>query len=180
MNTAGSIISNLFDEQFLKKAQGYSKLFESWKELAEKNGIAAAADHSRIKDLDRGILLVEMDHPGWKQIIQTKQSQLLNDFRTRFPQLDISGISLMLGKNEPQPEETETEETPSPSPSPSAPLRLCENSSPSSSSAPSEPPCLRVNSSSTPTGIAAIEDEEFKEKLIKLGQTIAQREKRRT
>jgi hypothetical protein len=42
-----------------------------------------------------------MDHPGWKQILQTKQSKLLYDFRVRFPELEISGISLMLGRGEP-------------------------------------------------------------------------------
>jgi len=106
MKTAGSILSALFNEQFMKKAEGASKLFDSWTDITEKNGIASAAAHSRIKDLDRGILLVEMDHPGWKQILQTKQSKLLNDFRRRFPDLNISGISLMLGKGESQKVET--------------------------------------------------------------------------
>jgi hypothetical protein len=100
MKTAGEILSALFDEGFVKKAQGYSKLFDSWTDITEKNGIASATAHSRIKDLDRGILLVEMDHPGWNQILQTKQSKLLNDYRMRFPELDICGISLMLSRSE--------------------------------------------------------------------------------
>jgi predicted nucleic acid-binding Zn ribbon protein len=98
MKTAGEILSVLFDERFVKKAQGYSKLFDSWKDITEKNGIAAAADHSRIKDLDNGMIQIEMDHPGWKQILQTKQGKLLNDFRYRFPELEITGISLILSK----------------------------------------------------------------------------------
>ena len=102
MKTAGDILSLLFDKKFVEKAHGYSKLFDSWADITAKNGIASAAAHSRIKDLDRGIVLVEMDHPGWKQILQTKQSKLLNDFRYRFPELDISGISLMLGRSEVQ------------------------------------------------------------------------------
>ncbi len=96
MKTAGDIISALFDERFVKKAQGFSKFFDSWTDITEKNGIAAAADHSKIKELDKGIVLIEIDHPGWKQILQTKQSKLLNDFRYRFPELEISGISLIL------------------------------------------------------------------------------------
>ena len=106
MRTAGDILSSLFDERFMEKARGYSKFFDSWKDITEKNGIAAASDHSRIKDLDKGIVLIEMDHPGWKQILQTKQSKLLNDFRIRFPQLDISGISLMLENSEQQTKDT--------------------------------------------------------------------------
>ncbi|MDR1868402.1 MAG: DUF721 domain-containing protein, partial [Treponema sp.] len=65
MKTAGDILSELFDERFMKKAQGFSKLFDSWADITAKNGIPAASDHSRIRELDRGILIVETDHPGW-------------------------------------------------------------------------------------------------------------------
>jgi len=155
METAGNILSALFDEQFMKKAQSYSKFFDSWKDITEKNGITAAADHSRIKDLDRGILLIEIDHPGWKQILQTKQTKFLNDFRIRFPELDISGISLMLGSGKPQSaQETQTTQEPSP---PAAAAAV----EPETESDPSE------------KGYDAIKDEEFREKLKKLGQKIA-------
>ncbi|MDR2729382.1 MAG: DUF721 domain-containing protein [Treponema sp.] len=104
MKTAGEILSAIFDERLMKKAQVYSELFESWTDITVKNGITAAADHSRIKELDHGILLVEIDHPGWKQIIQTKQGKILNDFRSHFPDMDISGISLILGCGKPDNE----------------------------------------------------------------------------
>ena len=96
MTTAGNILSALFDEQFVKKAEGYSKLHNSWEEITSRNGLPSAAAHSRIKELNKGILYIEIDHPGWKQIIQTKQSQILNDYCRSFPNLDISGISLIL------------------------------------------------------------------------------------
>ena len=154
MKTAGSILSALFDEQFMKKAEGASKLFDSWTDITEKNGIASAAAHSRIKDLDRGILLVEMDHPGWKQILQTKQSKLLNDFRRRFPDLNISGISLMLGKGESQKDET--------------------------SAATAEEELLETEHAvieQTALGYDTIKDEDLKETLKKLEQSITARKK---
>jgi len=157
MKTAGNILSVLFDERFMKKAQGYSKLFDSWTDITAKNGIAAAADHSRIKDLDNGILLIEMSHPGWKQILQTKQSKLLNDFRIRFPELDISGISLMLGKSEPEEEKSEMQEE-------------------TRESTQSDPPSVPSVSLSEKNGLESIEDDDFKETLKKLGQTITERE----
>ena len=101
MKRAGEVLSAILDERMMIKARGYSSLFAFWAEAVQKNGIPAAADHSRIKELDRGILLIEADHPGWKQILQTKQNKLLNDFRRRFPDMDISGISLMLSRGEP-------------------------------------------------------------------------------
>ncbi|MDR1839919.1 MAG: DUF721 domain-containing protein [Treponema sp.] len=163
MKTAGDILSALFDEGFVKKAQGYSKLFDSWQDITAKNGIAAAADHSRIKDLDRGILLVEMDHPGWKQILQTKQTKLLNDFRIRFPEMDISGISLILGSGEFRSEEKTEIETVE---SQTEQNRVIE-----------EPPVPADGPAAQ--GYDAIEDETFKEALEKLGQTVAEREKKR-
>jgi len=163
MKTAGDILSALFDEGFVKKAQGYSKLFDSWQDITAKNGIASAADHSRIKDLDRGILLVEMDHPGWKQILQTKQTKLLNDFRIRFPEMDISGISLMLSRGESRPEE-ETE------------LETVERQT-EQNRVIEEPPVQTDGPAAQ--GYDAIEDETFKEALEKLGQTVAEREKKR-
>jgi hypothetical protein len=162
MKTAGDILSALFDEGFVKKAQGYSKFFDSWADITAKNGIAAAATHSRIKDLDRGIVLVEMDHPGWKQILQTKQSKLLNDLRIRFPELEISGISLMLGYA-------------SAIDKPSA-----ETDEPTTQSATvEEPPQEQLPEQPAAKGYDAIKDEAFREKLIKLGQSIVDREKRR-
>ena len=96
MKTAGDVLSRLFNCEFVEKVHGYTKLFDSWTDITEKNGIAAAADHSRVKDLNKGLLTIEIDHPGWKQILQTKQSKLLYDFCYRFPQYNITGLSLML------------------------------------------------------------------------------------
>jgi hypothetical protein len=157
MKTAGSILSALFDEQFMKKAGGVSKLFDSWTDITEKNGIASAAAHSWIKDLDRGILLVEMDHPGWKQILQTKQSKLLNDFRIRFPDQNISGISLMLCKGESQKVETF--------------VAAAEEELPETE---------QIVIESTAPDYDTIKDEDFKKTLKKLEQSIAAGEKGKT
>jgi hypothetical protein len=95
---AGDVLSALFDEGFLEKAKSYSAFFSCWKDLMEKNGIPAAADHSRVKTIERGIVWVEVDHPGWKQVLQTKESKLLSDYRYRFPDMGITGLSISLCK----------------------------------------------------------------------------------
>jgi hypothetical protein len=160
MNTAGNILSTLFDERFLEKARGYSKLYDSWAEITAKNGIAAAAAYSRIKDVDRGILLIETDHPGWKQILQTKQSQLLDDFRQRFPKLEIFGISLILSQGKPRVTDNISDEK-------------IESILETKHSVP-EQPVIREPAAK---GYDAVKDADFKEKLIKLGQAIAAGEK---
>jgi hypothetical protein len=163
MKKAGDILSTLFDERFVKKAQRYSKLFDSWKDITEKNGIAAAAVHSQIKELDRGVLLIETEHPGWKQILQTKQSKLLNDFRIRFPELDISGISLMLGRSEPQTgEKTEN-------------IQEKEAAKQAAGEKPSLPEKTDDREPAV-KGYNAIKDEDFLRTLKKLEQRITDRE----
>lgn len=160
MKKAGDILSALFDERFVKEARGYSKLFDSWTDITAKNGIAAAADYSKIKELDKGMLFIEVVHPGWKQILQTKQSKLLNDFRRRFPQLDISGISLLLGK----PGKAQADE---PEPDFSKDFTRRHGAA-------------EDTEKESERGLNAIKDEEFKEKLIRLGKNVTEREKNRT
>jgi hypothetical protein len=98
MKRVGELLSNFFDQNLIKKAEGYSKLFSVWGKITAKCGIAAAADHSRIRELERCVLLIEADHPGWIQLLQTKQHRLLSDAQRRFPDLRITGISFMLSR----------------------------------------------------------------------------------
>jgi len=98
MKRIGDVIPAIFDEKFIEKTKGYSAFFSCWEDLMIKNGIASAAGHSWIKSVEKGLVWIEVDHPGWKQILQTKESKLLHDFRYRFPDMDISGISIVLCK----------------------------------------------------------------------------------
>ena len=104
MKQIGEIIKVIFDEKMMEKADGYSAVFSCWKDLTDKNGIPSAAAHSWIKSLDNGIVWIEVDHPGWKQILQTKERKLLHDFRYRFPEMGISAISIMLYRPGNKPE----------------------------------------------------------------------------
>jgi hypothetical protein len=96
MKKAGELLSFFFDEKTLDKAQGYSELFAFWASAVKVHRIPAAADHSRIVEFERHVLLIEADHPGWIQLLQTKQRELLRTFRGRFP--DITGISFRLSR----------------------------------------------------------------------------------
>ena len=95
MKRAGELLSAFLDEGILKKAKGYHDLFSTWKSIAGDH-IGA---HSRIVELERSVLLIEADHPGWIQILQMKQRLLLNAVRRRFPELSIAGISFRLSRD---------------------------------------------------------------------------------
>jgi len=112
MKRAGDIVLDLFKErfgpEFLETARSNASLFTSWQKIVtevwpRKDGdgiedMPAAATHSQIKELDKGVLLVEADHPGWIQILQTKQSELLSAVQRRYPELEVRTISFRLSR----------------------------------------------------------------------------------
>jgi predicted nucleic acid-binding Zn ribbon protein len=99
MKRAGELLAALLDQQTLGAAREYSALFSSWRSIA---GDTFAA-HSWIRELEHSILLVEADHPGWIQMLQIKEKDLLDALRRRFPDQRIAGISFRLGKEPPAP-----------------------------------------------------------------------------
>jgi hypothetical protein len=159
MKRVGDVLSVIFDKDLMEKARGYSAMFSCWKDLTEKNNIPAAADHSRIQKLDKGLVWIEVDHPGWKQILQTKESKLLSDFRHRFPEMDISGIAIVLCRPGTRPVSSESE--------PAA-----ESPAPEKYPLPPEPePMPPANEYNT------IREGALKDALMRLEQSVAAREK---
>jgi hypothetical protein len=95
---AGDYLAAIIDANLYSKAKVYSGFFSSWSQITQSCGIAAAAGHSRVRELEQGILVVEADHPGWVQILQTKAPLIISSSRRRFPELDIRGVSFVLSK----------------------------------------------------------------------------------
>ena len=95
-----SLLKNQFGQDFSVKARQTAGLFSSWGEICAEAWSAdyAAASHSRIRDYEKGALLVEADHPGWVQLLLTKQQQLLAIARRHFPELDLRSISFCLSR----------------------------------------------------------------------------------
>jgi predicted nucleic acid-binding Zn ribbon protein len=91
---AGELLASFFDQQTFGAARDYSDLFLSWRSIA---GDTLAA-HSRIRELEHSVLLVEADHPGWVQILQTREKNLLDTLRRCFPDRHITGISFRLSR----------------------------------------------------------------------------------
>lgn len=156
------MLSALFDERLMKKAQGYSALFSYWEEITLKQGLAAAASHSRVVELERFVLLVEADHPGWIQLLQTKQRELLGAVQRRFPELTITGISFRLSR------EPLGEGLPAEPEKPEAPDRGHVSQAEPPGTAPEEEPGDIY---------ARIDDEDFKATLKRLEQEIGKKSK---
>lgn len=126
MEKIGNILDVILNPAMLQEAAEYSKLYKAWNNIIDeafisrwqfnneesedfifddtetKNRINALKlhDHSKVRELERQRLVVETDHPGWIQILQYKQRQLLVAAQRRFPNLEINRISFVLMKKE--------------------------------------------------------------------------------
>ena len=102
INKAGDFLSGLFrqyfDEETLAQARKTAGLFGSWEEVIKAAKINAASDHSRIKEFEKGVLVIEAEHPGWIQLLQTKQKTILHILQKKYPDMKIQGISFYLSK----------------------------------------------------------------------------------
>lgn len=99
MRRAGDILKAFLDSRTAEQADLYHTFFTGWHEVVGER-IAA---HSSVKDIQAGIVVVEVDHPGWIQMIQLKQSQFVRALQKRYPNLQIHGLKMQLPWNERSP-----------------------------------------------------------------------------
>ena len=103
---AGDILTELFRERFgkdfVEAAQSGPGLFSSWDKIAKevwpREEEALAAAHTKICELEGGVILIEADHPGWVQILQTKKTEILSAIRRHYPDMDIKSLSFRLAR----------------------------------------------------------------------------------
>jgi len=123
MEKAGNIFRALLDRRLVEKGEQYAAFFGCWAQIA---GDQISA-HSEIKDIRKGVVVVEADHPGWIQLIQLRQHNLLDALRRRFPDLGIRALRLQLPRaGDPKGESarvqgTQPAEQPGPEATPGAP-----------------------------------------------------------
>jgi len=87
-----SLLSSFFDEDKLHRGERYNDFFSSWSSIV---GPRLSA-HSRVADVDKGLLIVEAEHPGWIQLLQLRQSSIVQEASRRYPELGLKGIAFRL------------------------------------------------------------------------------------
>lgn len=107
-----SLLRAFFDDETAKKGGRYAEFFSSWKGIA---GDRLAA-HSKVADIDHHNLIVEAEHPGWIQLLQLRQSEILAAVSRRFPELELRGIIFRLSRNGNQAVQGEKEGSAKPGP----------------------------------------------------------------
>ena len=81
------------------------KIVKLWQQIVESiksNSINGdnigknMASHSRVNDFENGILLIECDHPGWIQMLQTHKKYILKGFELKAPEMKIQSLAFKL------------------------------------------------------------------------------------
>ena len=90
--------SELIEQVFLSienKQPGeekYISLFRSWETIAGTD----IASHSIVKEIEDKTLIIEVDHPGWSQLLTIQKQTILRKIRKMFPELEILRIRVVL------------------------------------------------------------------------------------
>lgn len=92
---ASDLLGILLSPAVRDKADAWTRFSGFWKHAAGEN----LAAHSRVADVRNGIVFVEAEHPGWIQLLQMRQNQILDAVARTFPELGISGIAFRLAKD---------------------------------------------------------------------------------
>jgi hypothetical protein len=152
MERAGDLLRRLFDNQDFANGERYASLFNSWASIAGRDLSA----HSHVADVRNGVVLVEVDHPGWMQLLQMQQERVLKAMRSAYPELEIQALRFRIvsDRNHRPPEKQA--EPPQQEPEPERPAKT---EAPDDRSA--EP--------------ATQNDEAFQELLNRLGASIRRR-----
>ena len=98
IKSAREVLAAFFDEEKLRRGGRYAEFFSSWKFLVGEQ----LAAHSHIADIKNGVLLVEAEHPGWIQLLQLRQTAILDGIAARFPEFGLASIAFRLGTPRPE------------------------------------------------------------------------------
>lgn len=93
MKEAKDLIEKLFNTIMPPEGKEISSLFSSWKNIAGED----CASHSAVYDLKDGVIFITVDHPGWMQILHSRQKKILSKIRERYKDLNIKEIRFFIG-----------------------------------------------------------------------------------
>jgi len=90
---AGDVLKVIFERLLPEDPAGYTHFFSGWEKIAG----ADTAMHVFPRDIVNNVLILETDHPGWIQKIRMRQESLLKAIRSKYPDLEIKRIRIVIG-----------------------------------------------------------------------------------
>ena len=93
MKKASELINAMMDGLLQNDMQREAvSLFSAWAEIAGLNESA----HSKIEEVENGVVFVRVDHPGWLQKLEMKRSGILKKLQKNYPELGIKTVRFLL------------------------------------------------------------------------------------
>jgi len=92
MKKAGDILKTFFDRSVLAEGEKYLRFFSAWDQIVGPDLSA----HAKAVDIVHASVVVEVDHPGWLQLLQLRERTVLQSLHRRFPDLKITGMRYKL------------------------------------------------------------------------------------
>ena len=93
MKKASELINAMMESIIRNEADREAvSLFSAWSKIAGLN----EASHSRVEEIEKGVVYVSVDHPGWLQKLEMKHSQILKKLQKNYPELSIKAIRFLL------------------------------------------------------------------------------------
>jgi hypothetical protein len=94
---AGDILYRYLQKTYSKLGKTYSEMFRSWENIVGDK----LKDHSRIKELTKGSVLIEVDHPAYFQLLQMDKNKILYKLQKNYPELTIKRLKIVLADRQP-------------------------------------------------------------------------------
>lgn len=109
INTISKIIVNMFDSIKIENTSKAINIYDAWKKILKElkstkinsNEGENLSDHSWVIDLKKGVLFVEVDHPGWIEILNTYRRYILNKMRKKFPKTEFKTLAFTVKNSNP-------------------------------------------------------------------------------
>lgn len=99
MKEAGSVLTGLIarltsqvDTKTLKKMKGFNSMTRSWVDIAGED----LAAHSSVTDIKSGTVYIQVDHPGWMQMLKMQERKILASLKKKYKELHIQNINYRL------------------------------------------------------------------------------------
>lgn len=92
MERAGDLLEAFLRLHDITGGEEYVAFFKSWHRIV---GTDIAA-HTRVTDIRNGALKVEVDHPGWMQMLQMRKDEIVRKVAAKYPQLEVGNIHMRL------------------------------------------------------------------------------------
>jgi hypothetical protein len=92
---AAEVLAQVLDEKQRKLGQAYSSIFTTWPQIVGDS----MSDHSRVYEISNGYLFIEVDHPGWMQLLLMRKPRILNAVKRKVPAMSIRDLRVKVNLN---------------------------------------------------------------------------------